>query len=350
MIDFSQLRSHMPFLMRDQLGNRVLFFCLAQEDNIWKIHVSVNDGTPLRIETGFSLETIECSPSAWHDESGWHVTFIAGGAVDDPVYRLYRMDGPTLEMLSQPIAIRPTRAGFVYQDRLVTADLHDRFTIHDHERDRTVEMFGVYLYRVSYRSDDPDKLLISGAWINEIDALFTVEYDVKTGEQFLIECDGKSAYKCTVFEGEVLDTIQTGEHFELRQIRKAGQFKKSPCRMMHQQPDDDMVVPGIRACRCKKSVSQSVETISRPSCLECVEKHIGAAMVILSEIHAGYAYHLRFVGHLHEAEEESQQWPKLFELIRHARKEYQTKNRLPDWENLVQEIAAVKGDMNHASG
>jgi hypothetical protein len=244
-----------------------------------------------------------------------------------------------------PVAVRPTRAGFIYQDRLVTAYPHDRFTIHDSNLDRTVEMPGMYIYRIAYRADATDKLLVSGAWINEADSLFTVEYDVRTGEQQLIECDGKPAYKCTIYGDVVLDTIQTGDHFETRQIRRAECVKTVRCQLLHAQPDDDMVVQKLRSCRCKKT-SRNHEPISRPGCLECVEKHLGAAMVILSEIHAGYTYHLRLIGHLHEAEEESQEWDALFRLIRQARKAYQTQQVIPDWTHIANELANVKGTTN----
>ena len=334
--------THMPFLMVDGEGNRILFLCLADHNNVWKLHVSVNDGAPQRIETGLPIDTVECSPTAWQDETGWHMTFIAGGAPDNPVYHLYRMDGTTLDTLSKPIAIRPTRAGFIYQDRLVTAELFDRFYIHDRNLDRAIEMPGMYIYRIAYRADASDKLLVSGAWINENDSLFTVEYDVNTDEQHLIECDGKPAYKCTIYGDEVIDTIQTGNHFESRQIRRAERVITTCCRFLMPQPDDNMVSQKIRACRCKKRGSQNPEPASRPSCLECVEKHLGAAMVILSEIHAGYVYHLRLIGHLHEAEEESQEWDSLFRLIRKARKAYQAGNKIPDWDIIARELANVK--------
>ena len=342
-MNFDNTQSHMPFLTVDLNGNRILFFCLGNADNVWKLYVSINHGTPQRIETGLSPETVECSPTAWQDETGWHVTFIAGG---EQAYHLYRMDGVTLDTLSQPVAIRPTRAGFIDRDRLVTAELFDRFYIHDQNIDRTIEMPGMYIYRVAYRADMPDKLLVSGAWINEQDSLFTVEYDITTGEQHLIECDGKPAYKCTIYGDEILDTIQTGDHFESRQIRKAEQVTSTRCRILLPQPDDNMVDQKIRSCRCKKRGSQNTEPASRPGCLECVEKHLGAAMVILSEIHTGYAYHLRLIGHLHEAEEESQEWDSLFRLIRKARKRYQTNNVIPDWDSIAQELANIKGSPN----
>jgi hypothetical protein len=65
---------------------------------------------------------VECSPAAWHDETGWHLTFIAGGATGNPLYHLYRMDGETWDSLSRPIAIRPAKSGFVYLDRLATGE------------------------------------------------------------------------------------------------------------------------------------------------------------------------------------------------------------------------------------
>ena len=43
-------------------------------------------------------------------------------------------------------------------------------------------------------------------------------------------------------------------------------------------------------------------TPTRPSCIDCVEKHLGAALVLLTETREGYAYRLRAIGHLFEAE------------------------------------------------
>jgi hypothetical protein len=76
-------------------------------------------------------------------------------------------------------------------------------------------------------------------------------------------------------------------------------------------------------------------TPTRPSCIECVEKHLGAALVLLTEAREGYAYRLRAIGHLFEAEDESQEWPQLHAAIREARKAYQADGTLPDWEALA---------------
>ena len=76
-------------------------------------------------------------------------------------------------------------------------------------------------------------------------------------------------------------------------------------------------------------------TPTRPSCIECVEKHLGAALVLLTETREGYAYRLRAIGHLFEAEDELQEWPQLHAAIREARKAYQADGMLPDWDKLA---------------
>jgi len=83
-------------------------------------------------------------------------------------------------------------------------------------------------------------------------------------------------------------------------------------------------------------------TPSRPSCITCVEKHLGAAYVLLTEAREGYAYHLRAVGHLFEAEDESQQWPELHAAIRQARKHYQAAEEMPDWNTLEEMVSEVR--------
>ena len=85
-------------------------------------------------------------------------------------------------------------------------------------------------------------------------------------------------------------------------------------------------------------------TPTRPSCIECVEKHLGAAMVLLAELNdlpdddasrrQGFSRRLRAIGHLFEAEDESQEWPDLHAAIRTARKAYQADGAMPDPEHL----------------
>jgi len=86
-------------------------------------------------------------------------------------------------------------------------------------------------------------------------------------------------------------------------------------------------------------------TPTRPSCIECVEKHLGAAMVLLGELNdmpdeepirsGNFSRRLRAIGHLFEAEDESQEWPQLHQAIRSARKSYQANGELPIWALLA---------------
>ena len=86
-------------------------------------------------------------------------------------------------------------------------------------------------------------------------------------------------------------------------------------------------------------------TPTRPSCAACVEKHLGAAYVLLAELNdlpdarraepPNLSRRLRAIGHLFEAEDESQEWPGLHAAIREARKGYQAANSLPDLDSLA---------------
>jgi len=67
-----------------------------------------------------------------------------------------------------------------------------------------------------------------------------------------------------------------------------------------------------------------------------VEKHLGAAWVLLAEYRDGYPHRLRAIGHLHEAEDESQEWPELHRAIREARKAYQQNGTMPEFEVLAE--------------
>ena len=106
--------------------------------------------------------------------------------------------------------------------------------------------------------------------------------------------------------------------------------------------NSDTVSRPCKYCDKKPMRVKQVETPPRPSCLECVEKHLGAAYVLLSEMQDGYAYRLRAVGHLHEAEDESQQWPELHKAVRSVRKAYQTQGTIPDWQTLENQMTEAR--------
>jgi len=86
------------------------------------------------------------------------------------------------------------------------------------------------------------------------------------------------------------------------------------------------------------------DSIGRPSCLHCVEKHISAALVALSEVEAGYpAHRLLVIGHLHEASEEArEEYPELADLIRQIRLNYCASGEFPtiyEWYDLLEQYA-----------
>ncbi len=337
--------THMPFLTYSNTGERVLLFAQADDtpQRIWKLFYSVDDGGPQRLETGLSGGSIECSPTAWQDESGWHVSFVALDS--SGVYRLYRMDGPSLETLSPPVSLRLARAGFLYKDRLAVGEIQDLVHVHDSDGDHRIELPGTFIYRVSYRADNPNKLLISGDWIGENEEPFTVEYDLTDDTQRFIECDGHGAYKCTIYGDEILYAERTGNAFEQRRIRRENKYRGVRCQLAHRHKDSvsETQIKVSKKCGCRRnSKDDAADNPARPSCIECCEKHLGAAFVLLSEVHDGYAYRLRLIGHLHEAEDESQEWPTLHNAIRQARKDYQREGTTPDWELLARELETVR--------
>lgn len=371
--------THMPFLTVDGQGKPVLFYCrsgpeefdAATQSRRWKLWVVVEGELPRRLETGLSNELAECSPTAWHDDTGWHVTFIAGGASANPLYHLNRMDGQSLDALSQPVAIQATRAGCVFGDRLVHSDPENLIHVRQPSGDFDIELPGAFIYRVSYRADAPDKLLISGQWQTESD-VFAIEYDLATGEQHLLECEGLPAYKCTILGDQVLYAQRIGEHFEHRRISASAALSRRPvativrrqagqvqpivtqptggcgCRGVSNLPGG-ATAPGDAAADAPSDHSGTSHDpgpdpapATRASCLECIEKHLGAAYVLLTETRDGYAHRLRAIGHLHEAEDESQEFRDLHAAIRAARKAYQTDGTIPDWEALAQAVEAVR--------
>ncbi len=92
---------------------------------------------------------------------------------------------------------------------------------------------------------------------------------------------------------------------------------------------------GKKQERASDDPTEQVPPSTRPSCLECVEKHLGAAWVLITEHRNGYPHRLLAIGPLHEAEEESQAWPDLRTAIREARKTYQQTGTAPDFELLA---------------
>ena len=254
------------------------------------------------------------------------------------------MDGPALRQLGQPVSVQATRAGFVYRDRLVHAEMDNLIHVRDSAGDFDIELPGAFIYRVAYRADRPDTLLVSGQWQTE-DDVFTLEYDLATGQQNMIECDGYPAYKCTILGDQMLYAQRVGEQFEHRRVTAAKSVSRrtvaSAVRRQAGQVQPIATQP-MGNCGCRGRSAPGDPMVTRVSCVECVEKHLGAAYVLLTETRDGYAHRLRAIGHLHEAEDESQQWPALHEAVRVARKAYQTQGVMPDWQKLQTQLAEAR--------
>lgn len=328
--------THMPFMMSE---GRMLY-CRSTDENRhpttrsrrWKVWSLVN-GKDRRLETGLPDDTTECSPTCWSTRHMVHVTFIAGGGKKDPLYKLYRMDGPTLESLNLAYPIQCTRTGFVRGSRMVYADPLNIIHIRQTGRDMDLEIPGAIIYRVTYRADQSDILLISGQWHLEGD-VFSIEYDIISGEHAILECDGRPAYKCSVYKDKVFYADCTGPGFESRHIREAKTINRIPINSIVRRRVGAVDPINTLPLGCSCTSNEARGLVTRPSCQECVEKHLGAAYVLLAETYDGYAHRLRAIGHLVEAEDESQEWIDLHDAIREARKKFQLHGTMPRWNTL----------------
>ena len=146
---------------------------------------------------------------------------------------------------------------------------------------------------------------------------------------------------------DILDCQRRTHCAACRDLEGGRAFRESIAKRVPDLPVDFECPYGIKwgekPAKVKKPCSGCGDKGAKPrvghprkSCQECVEKHIGAAMVILGEAAKGYDHYLLAVGHLHEAEEESaQRWPAVSEHIRAARKKLQTSSSFDAWEGLT---------------
>ena len=219
----------MPFLAPRQKNNRILFFCKADRPKMWKLHYEDEQGIH-RVETGLSDDTVECSPTAWQDKEGWHVSFIGGFAPKDRRYYLYRMDGITLESLMSATVVIRTGAGFVYQKQLVYTKEGTIFIDDDKKEIKTINFPHHRIYRVSYQPDSVEKLIITAHDIR-LNKVYVIEHDLLTNEENIIECDGKPAYKCAILGNELIYADRFGITFEERRLKTGESIKRQFTRL-----------------------------------------------------------------------------------------------------------------------
>ena len=78
----------------------------------------------------------------------------------------------------------------------------------------------------------------------------------------------------------------------------------------------------MRTAAASEEKSRRILVKTRPSCLRCVEKHVGSAYALASS--PAYADYLMAVGHLAQAEQEAKDYPELEDAI------YATRSALQD--------------------
>lgn len=209
--------SHMPFAASN--GTETLFLCCRRVNGIWKIHRKVGDAY-VRLDTRCPADAIECSPTAEYIDGRWRISFIAGGAESDRLFRLYEYVSGTAAVVKEPAYV-----GFVNRKMLVHGGRERLFTIEmaGGAVRRVFESEGLEeLFRVSYDAMRPHRLLISGRYDGNVCSWI---YDMGSNRLFDIEADGVPAYKCAFFEGKCLYARQAGEGFEDREIVEAAEVR-----------------------------------------------------------------------------------------------------------------------------
>ena len=96
------------------------------------------------------------------------------------------------------------------------------------------------------------------------------------------------------------------------------------------------------------------------SCILCVEKHVSRALVLWEELLSAagsgakdgsaavnvYRNHIKIIGHLGNAYDESADFQELHELLKTAERNYRYEGIAPDWPALLAAMEAVKAKGN----
>jgi len=86
--------------------------------------------------------------------------------------------------------------------------------------------------------------------------------------------------------------------------------------------------------------------VKRDSCIQCVEKHIGKALVLYKELLTATEKnnvnvelnHLEIIGNLQAATDEAEQWPDLHDTIDAAERGYRYTGEEPNWTRIAELI------------
>ena len=212
--------THMPFLSR--YGAEEISLCCRKVNGFWKLHQKIGDDW-VRLNTQRQDDATECSPTAEYQDGKWHISFIAGGAEGDRLFRLYTYVDGVVTMVKEPAYV-----GFVNHKMLVHGGREKQFTI-ELAGGAIKKIFNSpgleELFRVSYDAERPYRLLISGRYH---EAVCSWIYDLSNDGLYDVEADGTAAYKCTFFSGKCYYAKQVGAGFEDREVVEAQELKITP--------------------------------------------------------------------------------------------------------------------------
>ena len=210
--------THMPFMANH--GADVISLCCRKVGGFWKLHRKI-DGDWVRLNTRRQTDAIECSPTAEWRDGQWHITFIAGGAEEDRLFRLYEYVDGEVAMIKEPAYV-----GFRNRKMLVHGGRARSFTVEMGTTKKVFESENLdELFRISYDPIAPSCLLISGRYNG---AVFSWRYNIGNNRAFDIEADDGVAYKCAFFREKCYYAKQIGEGFEDREVVEAQKVKITP--------------------------------------------------------------------------------------------------------------------------
>lgn len=212
--------SHMPFRARID-DHEILFFC-TMIDGVWKIHFQIDDSDEIfKIQTQTLDKDIECAPTFSPAGNGkYFFSFVSGQAKRCLFYSQIEHHMALLEPFEQKrMAI--TYAGFVSEHRAAhIIQKQDRPYVIISDRPGMVLMLPErFCYRVSFQFDDPEVLLISGAF--EDGEIYSLSYNLQTDEQYLLYDNYIPMYKASIYEETYEYAQKSGPDFEDRHIVKA---------------------------------------------------------------------------------------------------------------------------------
>lgn len=166
----------------------------------WKLaYASWGDRHAKRIHTGLPPQAIECSPAFYRRPGLVHVSFIGGLPTPSGiVYHLYEMSGPSLERLGSAAKahLHPAQLGFV-SPKFVCFGAGKRLKLVERSTNRRylVSVPLAAVYRATFRADQPDSLLVTGASAEGLE--LTLLHRIDLGQTMEVRAAGP-VYKSSI--------------------------------------------------------------------------------------------------------------------------------------------------------